>query len=158
MKDLKGIRQCLGKFASGVAIITCADSAGRPYGVTANSFSSVSLEPPLILWNIAKVTQSLDAYLDAANFAVNILAADQRDLSNHFAQSRHDLFEGIEYSRSSVGTPLLPGILACLECRTDAIHDCGDHHIIVGEVETYRDRDDEPLLFYGGNYAAIESG
>jgi len=158
MQDIDDFRLCLGKFATGVTIVSCADDKGRPYGVTANSFSSVSLAPPLILWNIAKVTQSLTAYLEASHFAVNILAAEQRDLSNHFAKSRHDLFEGIEFGLNSRGVPILPGTLACLECRTDAIHDCGDHYIIVGEVESFSERDVQPLLFYGGRYAAVESG
>jgi len=155
MSDSKSFRQCLGKFATGVTVVTCCDSDGNPCGITANSFSSVSLEPPLVLWNIAKVSNSLRAYLDAAHFAINVLADNQQQLSSHFANSDHTLFDGIEHSRSEDGVPLLPGALATFECRTHAIHDCGDHYIIVGEVSRFSARDGDPLLFFGGGYRNI---
>jgi flavin reductase (DIM6/NTAB) family NADH-FMN oxidoreductase RutF len=155
MTDIKNFRACLGQFASGVTIVTCTDAAGHPYGVTANSFSSVSLEPPLVLWNIAKVTNSLQAYLGAGHFAINILASNQRSLSNHFAKSEHHIFKDIEYLRNDENVPLLPDVLAQLECRTDAIHDCGDHYIIVGEVLRFSASARDPLLFYGGGYRSI---
>ena len=148
------LRQCLGKFATGVTVVTCQGSAG-PCGITANSFSSVSLQPPLLLWNIAKVSNSLQAYLDASHFAINILSARQQALSSHFAQSDHTRFDGIDYETNSNDVPLLRGAIACFECRTHQIHDCGDHHIIVGEIEAYRSDDGEPLLFYGGQYVAV---
>ena len=154
---MKKFRQCLGKFATGVTIVTCADDEGRPYGITANSFSSVSLEPQLILWNIAKVSNSLQAFLDAEYFAINILASDQRELSSHFAKSDHTLFDTVEISRSDENVPLIPGTLACLECRTHQIHDCGDHYVIVGEVVSFEASDAEPLLFFNGKYTAIKS-
>jgi flavin reductase (DIM6/NTAB) family NADH-FMN oxidoreductase RutF len=150
--SLKTLRK--GKFATGVAVMTCSGSGG-PCGITANSFSSVSLEPPLVLWNIAKVSNSLQAYLDADYFAINILSAGQRVLSSHFAQTDHTLFESIEYVSSAQDVPLLNGTVACLECRTHQIHDCGDHYIIVGEVENYSSNDGEPLLFYSGQYVRI---
>ena len=155
MDEMKEFRQCLGKFATGVTVITCADEAGRPYGITANSFSSVSLEPRLILWNIAKVSNSLQAFLDADYFAINILAADQQDLSAHFAKSDHTLLDNIEIDRSPQNVPLIPGALACFECRTHQIHDCGDHFIVIGEVLRFESTDADPLLFFGGTYAAI---
>jgi len=145
-------RQCLGKFATGVTVVTCHGVAG-PCGITANSFSSVSLEPPLVLWNIAKVSNSLQVFLDAEYFAINILGADQQALSLHFAEPDHTRFNGIEYTTSAKGVPLLPDTVACLECRTHQIYDSGDHYIIVGEVEDYRSDDAEPLLFYAGQYA-----
>ena len=156
MDDMKKFRQCLGKFATGVTVVTCADASGRPYGITANSFSSVSLEPRLILWNIAKVSNSLQAFLDAEHFAINILAGDQRDLSSHFAKSDHTLFDSIEIGRSDDNVPLIPGSLACFECRTHQIHDCGDHYIIVGEVSRFASSEREPLMFFNGKYAAID--
>ena len=116
------------------------------------SFTSVSLDPPLVLWNIAKVSHSLRAYLAAEHFAINVLGADQQDLSHHFAQSDHTVFNGIEYTESGYGVPILPDTIACFECRTHEIHDCGDHFIILGEVEQFRSNDGEPLLFYGGEY------
>ena len=155
MTDTRPFRQCLGKFATGVTVVTCCDEAGRPCGITANSFSSVSLEPPLVLWNIAKVSSSLAAFLDAKHFAINVLSGNQRDVSAHFARSDHMLFNGIEYSMSQVGVPILPGTVATFECRTHEIHDCGDHYIIVGEVTAYASSDGDPLLFYGGRYRGL---
>ncbi len=150
-------RQCLGKFATGVTIVTCADDEGRPYGITANSFSSVSLEPKLILWNVAKVSNSLQAFLDADYFAINLLARDQQDLSLHFAKSDHTLFDMVEINRSQENVPLIPGALACFECRTHQIHDCGDHYIVVGEVLRFASSEREPLLFFNGGYAALDA-
>jgi len=155
VNDSKAFRQCLGKFATGVTVVTCADAAGQPCGITANSFSSVSLEPPLILWNIAKVSNSLDAYLEADHFAINVLSSAQRDVSNHFARSDHTLFDDVDYQLSKDGVPLLPGTIATFECRTREIHDCGDHHIIVGEVERFSKHEKDPLLFYSGGYRSI---
>lgn len=145
------LRRCLGKFATGVAVVTCQGSKG-PCGITANSFSSVSLEPPLVLWNIAKVSQSLRAYLEAEHFAINVLAEGQRDISRHFAQSDHTVFNGIEYTRSDRDVPLLPGAIACFECRTWDVHECGDHYIIVGKIERFRSNEGLPLLFFGSEY------
>lgn len=148
------LRQSLGAFATGVVVVTCRGSEG-PCGITANSFSSVSLQPPLILWNIAKVSNSLQAYVDAEYFAINVLSADQKALSTHFAQSDHTAFESIEFSETSEGVPILPQTLACFECRTRQVHDCGDHYIIVGEVERHRISQGKPLLFFRGQYTAV---
>lgn len=148
------LRQALGRFATGVTVVTCQGSGG-PCGITANSFSSVSLEPPLVLWNIAKVSDSLQAYLDAEFFAVNVLGAEQQSVSSHFAQSDHTLFDGIEFAESHKGVPILPGTVACFECRTHQIHDCGDHYIIIGEVENYRSNSNRPLLFSDGRYTTV---
>lgn len=150
-EDVADLRQSLGKFATGVTVVTCRGDRG-PCGITANSFSSVSLDPPLVLWNIAKVSHSLSAYLEAEYFAINVLGADQRDLSHHFAQSDHTVFNGIEYNSSDHGVPILLGTIACFECRTRQVHECGDHYIIIGEVECFRSNDGEPLLFYSGDY------
>lgn len=156
MQDMKKFRQCLAKFTSGVTVVTCAGKSGEIYGITANSFSSVSLEPPLILWNIAKVSRSLQGYLDAGHFAINILAEEQKSISKVFARSEKNLFDDIDYSISEHGVPLLSGTLACFECRTHEIVDCGDHHIIIGEVIDYRSTDSEPLVFFDGKYNKIQ--
>jgi len=155
MTDNKAFRQCLGKFATGVTVVTCSDRDGNPCGITANSFSSVSLDPPLILWNIAKVSNSLAAYLDATHFAINVLSSAQQDLSSHFAKSDHTIFEDVEFVLSDDGVPILPGTVATFECRTDTIHDCGDHYIIIGEVERFDVEERDPLLFYSGAYRSI---
>ena len=155
MSDSKAFRQCLGRFATGVTVVTCCDADGNPYGITANSFSSVSLEPPLVRWNISKTSSSLKAYLAARHFAINVLCADQKGLSNHFARSDHTLFDDVEYHSSADGAPLLPGTLATFECRTHEIHDCGDHYIIVGEVTDFRFGEGAPLIFFAGSYRNI---
>jgi 3-hydroxy-9,10-secoandrosta-1,3,5(10)-triene-9,17-dione monooxygenase reductase component len=155
MDNPKTFRQCLGKFATGVTVVTCADQDGNPCGITANSFSSVSLDPPLVLWNIAKVSNSLSAYMDAKHFVINVLSTDQATLSSHFARSDHTLFRDIEYSLSADGAPWLPGTLAAFECRTHEIHDCGDHYIIIGEVLRFTSSEKDPLLFYGGSYRQL---
>jgi len=156
-EEVLDLRQALGKFATGVTVVTCHGAKG-PCGITANSFSSVSLEPPLVLWNIAKVSHSLRAYLDAEYFAINVLAAGQQELSSHFAQSDHTVFNGIDYDTSDRGVPLLSDSVARFECRTHQVHDCGDHYIIVGEVDSYRSNEREPLLFYNGQYASVSNG
>lgn len=148
------LRQALGRFATGVTVVTCQGTEG-PCGITANSFSSVSLDPPLVLWNIAKVSNSLQAYLDADYFAINVLGADQESLSVHFALSDHTLFNGIDFATSAKGVPILPGTLACFECRTHQIHDCGDHYIIVGEIEDFRFDSGDPLMFFAGDYTVL---
>ena len=154
---MKEFRKCLSKFATGVTVVTCTDDDGRPYGITANSFSSVSLRPRLLLWNVAKVSNSLQAFLDAEHFAINILARDQQELSSHFAKSDHTLFDKVEILRSEENVPLIPGTLACFQCRTFQIHDCGDHYIIIGEVVRFEARDVEPLVFFGGKYASLKT-
>jgi flavin reductase (DIM6/NTAB) family NADH-FMN oxidoreductase RutF len=153
--DPQKLRECLGKFATGVTVVTCNDANGRPCGITANSFSSVSLDPPLVLWNIAKVSNSLQAYLAAEFFAIHMLTRDQQDLSSHFARTDHTLFDRIDYQISDNGVPILPNTLACLECRTHQIHDSGDHYIIVGEIKKYQSGDRRPLLFFDGQYVEL---
>jgi 3-hydroxy-9,10-secoandrosta-1,3,5(10)-triene-9,17-dione monooxygenase reductase component len=156
MNDAKAFRQSLGKFATGVTVVTCLDATGKPCGITANSFSSVSLEPPLILWNIAKVSNSLDAYVKSKHFAINVLSEEQLAVASNFARSDHTLFKDVEYVRSDDGVPLLPDTIATFECRTHQIHDCGDHYVVIGEVTAFRSGDGRPLLFYGGNYRSIK--
>ena len=146
------LRRCLGRFATGVTVVTCCAADGRPCGITANSFSSVSLDPPLVLWNIAKVSNSLDAYLEAPHFAIHVLRADQRQLAEHFARTDHTIYNGVEYSISGENVPILRDVLARFDCRTEQVHDCGDHYIIVGEVVDHTMAQGEPLLFFAGDY------
>ena len=148
----RDLRDCLGRFATGVAVMTCRDAQNEPCGITANSFSSVSLEPPLILWNLAKVSQTITAWLDSTYFGINVLRADQQALSAHFARSDRELFAGTEYRQTALGVPRLPGTIAWMECRRYATYDCGDHYILVGEVLDFAAEDGEPLLFFRGEY------
>lgn len=150
------LRQSLSRFATGVTVVTCSDAAGNPYGITANSFSSVSLEPPLVLWNIAKISNSLKTYLEAKEFAIHVLTADQQRIAEHFAQTDHSRYEGIDYSFSEDGVPLLPNVLARFDCRTANVFDGGDHHIVIGEIVNFVFEDGNPLLFYGSDYRRLE--
>ena len=146
------LRRSLGHFATGVTVVTCCAPDGRPCGITANSFSSVSLEPPLVLWNIAKVSNSLNAYLAAEYFAIHVLRAEQQYMAEHFARTDHTRYNGIEHTVSQQNVPILPDVLARFDCRTHEIHEGGDHHIIVGEVLAHSADDGAPLLFFGGEY------
>lgn len=148
-------RACLGQFATGVTVVTCISGAGHPCGITANSFSSVSLDPPLVLWNIAKESNSLDDFLTAKHFAIHILSATQEMVSRQFARTDHTLFDNIEYEHSDHGVPLLSGCLALFECSTHAIHDAGDHHIIIGHVDSFTWDRADPLLFFSGSYRTL---
>lgn len=150
-------RACLGQFATGVSVVTCSGSDGHPCGITANSFSSVSLEPPLILWNIAKSSNSLQAFLHAKEFAVHVLTDRQQALSIQFARSDHTLFDGVTYSRSNANVPILPDCLAVFECSRHQVHDAGDHYIIVGHVDRFSWDKSDPLVFFSGNYRQLDS-
>ncbi len=153
--DPRALRNCFGSFATGVTVVTCLADDATPQGVTANSFSSVSLDPPLVQWSLAKTSSSLDAYLNARTFAINILARSQEALSNHFARSERDLFETVDHNKGGNGAPLLPGALAQIECSTEQIIDAGDHHLILGRVTAARHDSGEPLLFFAGRYGAL---
>ena len=148
------LRRSLGRFATGVTVVTCCAPDGSPRGITANSFSSVSLEPPLVLWNIAKVSNSLHAYLAAARFAIHILRASQQHYAEHFARTDHSRYEGIEFEISPDGVPILNDVLARFDCATREIHDAGDHHIIVGEILGHSRGRGAPLVFHNGQYVA----
>ena len=149
------LRRSLGMFATGVTVVTCLDARGRPCGITVNSFSSVSLEPPLVLWNIAKVSNSLEAFLNADAFVINILAEHQHEVATHFARSDHTLFDSVDYEDSADGVPVLPETLAVIECRRAQVHDAGDHFIIIGSILRHRCEEGDPLLFFAGRYTAV---
>ena len=147
------LRKSLGQFATGVTVVTCMASDGRACGITANSFSSVSLAPPLILWNIAKVSNSLQAYLSARYFALHVLSSEQEDIARHFAKTDHKSYDAIEHHLSDSNVPILPDVIARFDCQTYEIHDAGDHYIIIGEVLDHTQSQGDPLLFYNGDYA-----
>ena len=142
-------RKALGSFATGVT----TRSNGERFGVTANSFNSVSLEPPLVLWSLAKSSSSLAAFAESEGFAVHILAADQQDLSNRFAKRGVDKFDGLALEIGHGDVPLLPGCAARFQCRTTYRYEGGDHIIFVGEVFDFSHGEKEPLLFHAGRYA-----
>jgi flavin reductase (DIM6/NTAB) family NADH-FMN oxidoreductase RutF len=152
--DSADLRKCLGRFATGVTVVTC-EGPGGPCGITANSFSSVSLDPPLVLWNIDKQSNTLPAFFEAEHFAINVLRDDQQSVAEHFARPDSFSFEGIDYRLNGANVPVLENSLACMECRTDQIIEAGDHYIIIGEVETFSSSSGEPLLFFAGDYTTL---
>jgi len=147
----------LGHFATGVTVIT-AVSDGQPAGLAVNSFTSVSLEPPLVAFCAAKSSTTWPAIQRAGSFCVNILAEDQEDLSRRFAMKGGDKFRGVGWRAGESGSPILQGVLAWLDCVTEAEHDAGDHLIVVGRVlglDVFRERG--PLVFFRGGYGRFES-
>ena len=153
--DQRAFRDALGEFATGVTVVTAKDKDGTPVGATANSFSSVSLDPPLVLWNVAKTANCFDAFNAAEHFAVHILHSGQEDISKRFATKDNDKFSGVEWHESAEGVPLLTDFDVRFECSTEHLYDGGDHLIIVGRVHAMDNKAREPLGFYKGRYAKI---
>jgi flavin reductase (DIM6/NTAB) family NADH-FMN oxidoreductase RutF len=155
--DPDSFRSVLGRFASGITVVTTRDADGRDVGMTVSAFASVSLEPPMISVCIERRASMFRALCTAAQFGVSILASDQEALSRRFAamESSHR-FEGIGYDRGESGVVLLDEALAHIECRRVAQHEAGDHTIFIGEVERADARDARPLLYYRGGYAQLE--
>lgn len=153
--DARAFRRALGNFATGITIITAADASGRKVGVTANSFNSVSLDPPLILWSIDKRSSSLEVFEEATHFAVNILAADQIDLSNRFARPSDDKFAGVAHQAGVGGAPLFADCAARFQCERFQQLDGGDHWILIGKVVSFDDLGRSPLLYHQGAYSMV---
>ena len=153
--DTRAFRRALGNFATGVTVVTATGPSGRQVGVTANSFNSVSLEPPLILWSIDKRSTSHEVFEEASHFAVNILAADQIGLSNNFARPKDDRFAGIEYEPGAGNAPLLSDCSARFQCEKYQQLDGGDHWILVGKVVAFDDLGRSPLLYHQGAYSMV---
>jgi 3-hydroxy-9,10-secoandrosta-1,3,5(10)-triene-9,17-dione monooxygenase reductase component len=150
--DSKSLRKTLGAFTTGVTVITTRDADGRRYGVTANSFSSVSLDPPLVLWSQATTSRSHPAFRDTERFVVNILAVDQIHVSDRFARSGDDKFDGVEIDEGLAGLPIIRGAAAFLECRKMATYPGGDHVVFLGLVQNLFRGDSAPLAFRDGQY------
>ena len=153
--DPRNLREALGCFATGITIVTTRDAEGNDVGLTANSFNSVSLSPPMVLWSLAKTSHSRPAFAAAENFAVHILALDQEPLSNLFAKSGADKFSGVEMDRGHGGVPLLAGCAARFQCRTSFRYEGGDHEIYVGEVIEFEHFERPPLVFHRGRYSVV---
>ena len=149
------LRRAFGSFATGVTIVTTMDAQAQPCGFTANSFSSVSLEPPLVLVNIAKSAFSLTTFTECKGFAINILAEQQRDLSNRFASKGADKFTGVDWLAGSTGSPLLNSVVAWFDCENFQQVDAGDHVILIGKVLDYSYNSDAPLGFCRGAYVGF---
>ena len=148
-------RHVLGHFASGVTIVTTCDGDRRPTGLTASAFSSVSLDPPLVLICVDQKSHSYPALLESGCFAINVLTTEQEQASRRFASTRLDKFDGVDFEVSDLGLPLIAGALAHIECTTVNTHVEGDHTIFIGRVERARVSAGEPLLFFRGRYGRL---
>ena len=149
----KEFRAALGMFATGVTIVTAVAPDGKPIGLTASSFNSVSLDPPLVLWSLASAAASLPAFRAGSHYAINILSAEQRTLAERFALKGADRWSGVEFTRGTGDAPLITGAVATFECFNRSRYEEGDHVIFVGEVERCNWRPGAaPLLFHGGRF------
>ena len=159
--DTRALRMALGEYATGIAVVTAAglSADAAPVGLTVNSFASVSLDPPLVLWSLSVNSPSLAAFQAASHFAVNVLAANQKDFSQRVAQNGTDKFAGLAWKVGAGGTALLDGCNAWFECRTEAQHPGGDHIIFIGRVERFERRAEllPPLLYHRSGYAEVSS-
>jgi len=153
--DSARFRSACGTYPTGVAIVTTRSAAGRPVGLTINSFSSLSLDPPLILWNVATSSTSHDAFATAEHFAVHVLHAGQEELSRRFASRDPDRFAGIALDEGIGGIPVLADFQARLQCTRQTRLDGGDHSILIGQVAHIDLLDYEPLIFFRGRYRAL---
>jgi 3-hydroxy-9,10-secoandrosta-1,3,5(10)-triene-9,17-dione monooxygenase reductase component len=151
----QALRSALGRFATGVTIITCVGADGQRVGLTANSFNSLSLDPPLVLWSLRVGSPVFEAFESATHFAVNVLAASQVELSRRFAAPVDDRFAEGHWSAGLGIAPVLAGCTAVFECRTHARLDGGDHRLYIGEVLRLVEQDVAPLLFHGGHYRML---
>ena len=151
--DPKRFRQALGCFTTGVTIVTAQEPAGSDVGMTVNSFNSVSLTPPMVLWSLGRSSSNIAAFLEAKHFAVHVLADGQDELATRFATKGIDRFAGLDIERGLSGAPLLTGVAARFECRTAFQYEGGDHVIFVGEVISYEHWDHDPLVFKHGRFA-----
>lgn len=149
----RDFRNALGQFATGVTVVTCQSELG-PLGITANSFASVSLDPPLVLWSPAKASKRFAAFEAAEHYAIHIIAEDQVDVCGRFVKNGTD-FDGLDWIESDEGVPLITGCLARFECTRHAIHEGGDHAIIVGHVTGAAIGQGKPLLFAKGAYGSF---
>ena len=154
--DPRTLRDALGCFATGVTVVTCLDESGSPVGLTANSFTSVSLDPPLLLVCVARRAASAAALTRASHFAVNVLQTHQQPASIRFATKDQDRFGTTPWSPGEYGPPVLRDSLGVFECAAHAVHEGGDHHIVVGEVlRASFDSTLDPLLYFRGRYRRL---
>ena len=153
--DPKTLRKAFGSYMTGVTVITAMSSDGTPVGFTANSFTSVSLDPPLLLVCPAKSLSSFDVFANCESFVVNILSEDQQAISNIFAGSKEDRFSQIEWHKDEQGNPVIDGALTHFSCKTDRNLDAGDHHLLVGEVLDFSTREGRGLGYASGGYFSL---
>ncbi|MCS0504291.1 flavin reductase family protein [Ancylobacter mangrovi] len=148
-------RRALGRFATGITVVTTRTAHGKLEGLTANSFSSVSLDPPMVLWSLRRQAPSLESFATSGCFAVNVLGTHQQHLCRHFATPRDDKFAAVPHSIGDHGSPLIEGAIARFECRTEQVIEAGDHLIFLGRVLRAAHRDGEPLIFATGSLCGL---
>jgi len=154
--DPRTLRDALGCFATGVTVVTCVAADGRPAGLTVNSFTSVSLDPPLLLVCLHRMAASSAALVEASHFAINVLHTGQQPASMRFSARDEDRFGTTPWSRGEAGAPILAESMGVFECERYAVHDGGDHHILVGQVmKASFDASLDPLLFFRGRYRRL---
>jgi flavin reductase (DIM6/NTAB) family NADH-FMN oxidoreductase RutF len=153
--DSESFRRACSKFATGITIATVLDGDGTPHGMTANSFTSVSCGPPLVLLCIDHRTSILPSFRSSIHFGINILGEEQREISIRFARKGHDRFDGVPWVAGRTGVPLLDDALACFECRITERVAAGDHDIFIGEVISTMIRDGRPLVFFDSGYGSL---
>ena len=155
MFDAHAFRDALGTFVTGVTIVTARDEQGQPFGLTANSFNSVSLDPPMVLWSLSLRSRTLPVFRDATSWAVHVLAADQQPMSDRFARPGEDKFAGLAVMDGPEGAPLIEGYAARFGCRARFEYEGGDHAIFLGEVVDFDRREAAPLIYHGGRYGRV---
>jgi 4-hydroxyphenylacetate 3-hydroxylase, reductase component len=153
--DAKALRSALGRFTTGVTIATCRDTDGRAVGLTCNSFNSLSLDPPLVLWSLRASSPALPAFCAASHFAINILAEGQVELSRRFASAVTDRFAEGQWADGISGAPVLGGCTAVFECALRSQQEAGDHVLFIGQVERMHEAALPPLLFQAGHYRLL---
>jgi flavin reductase (DIM6/NTAB) family NADH-FMN oxidoreductase RutF len=148
----RALRNALGRFATGVAIITCLDASGAPVGLTCNSFSALSLDPPLVLWSLRSISSQRAAFSQAQHFVVNVLGEAQVELSRRFAGNVDDRFDGCAWTAGSSGAPVFSGCAAVFECESVSQQTAGDHQLFIGRVLALMEAPVPPLVFQAGHY------
>ncbi len=148
-------RRACGRFATGVTIATVLDAQGTPHGLTVSSFTSVSLDPPLVLICLGHAVTMIDAFRAARHFGINVLAAGQRELSDKFARKGYDRFNGLPWISGKTRVPLLPGALAAIECSVEQRVASGDHDILIGRMVRAEVAEGEPLIYYASDYREL---
>jgi flavin reductase (DIM6/NTAB) family NADH-FMN oxidoreductase RutF len=153
--DKRDLRNALGSYGTGVTVVTSGNSKSRLVGVTANSFTSVSLDPPIVLWSLVSTSPSLEVFDQSGRFVINFLALHQIDLSKQFSKTLADKFAGVEYQEGLDGLPIIQNCVATFECKTIQRTVVGDHVLFLGQVENYVYESKTPLLFCQGNYVQV---
>jgi len=153
--DKRDLRTALGSFGTGVTVVTSGNFQSRLVGVTANSFSSVSLEPPIVLWSLVSSSPSLEVFDATGRFVINVLALEQMNLSKQFSKTLEDKFAGVEYTEGLGDLPVIQNCVATFECKTIQRTVVGEHVLFLGQVENYVYENKTPLLFCQGNYMQV---